>query len=42
MQKIKNEKGGQTMMNTYEVLTLLFLAGGFLLALIKLIYDIVK
>lgn len=30
------------MMNTYEVLTLLFLAGGFLIALIKLIYDIVN
>lgn len=30
------------MISTYEMLTLLFLAGGFLISLIKLIYDIVK
>lgn len=30
------------MMSTYEVLTLIFLAGGFLIALIKLICDIIS
>ncbi len=30
------------MIGTYEMLTLSFLAGGFLISLIKLIYDIIK
>lgn len=30
------------MISTYEMLALLFLAGGFLIALIKLIYDIIN